>query len=528
MSYIPQIQNTLDPNNSSTTVLAANASFTGTGTNVTRYQSIYVTVFSTQASATNGLTIQFSQDNVNWVTSSSLTVTASQNLSTTINISAQYFRIVYTNGGTLQTTFRLQTCLQVTTTVMAARINALQDSGAYVPLSSDANQNLNIAIANPISGFGDISEVQIHPHTQVNFLYGLNGNQMTGFNVSSGTVTSTGQMVVLTSGTTSGGTATAQSLNRLPTRGGQGSTCRFSALFTTGVASTTQIAGIGDAVNGYFFGYNGIAFGIATRVNSVTTWVAQTAWNNDVMDGSNGLLNPSGVNLVPTDGNIYQIKFQYLGFGSIFFFVMSPSNGTFQLVHIIKYPNANTTVQLTNSSLPLLWQSTTASTSSVIVKTAGGALMHDGLITLGSSGTYGTDNNKTTITTLTSILTLKNVATFNTFTNNGQITLRYLSVNTPTTATMCVCRLILNGTLGGTPAYTNINSINSIAAVDTAGTTVTNGIVKFSATFGVNGNLFLDLSKYKIYLNPNDIISVACVSSASASISVALTWSEDL
>ena len=144
MSYIPQIQNTLDPNNSSTTVLAANASFTGTGTNVTRYQSIYVTVFSTQASATNGLTIQFSQDNVNWVTSSSLTVTASQNLSTTINISAQYFRIVYTNGGTLQTTFRLQTCLQVTSTVMAARINALQDSGAYVPLSSDANQNLNI------------------------------------------------------------------------------------------------------------------------------------------------------------------------------------------------------------------------------------------------------------------------------------------------------------------------------------------------------------------------------------------------
>ncbi len=102
---------TVSTNNSSTATLTANSIFTGTGEDVTSFRSIVVTVASDQASASGGVSLQFSQDNSNWDTKVLFQYVnaAGAGVPFTVNVIGKFFRVVYTNGGTNQGSFRLQT-----------------------------------------------------------------------------------------------------------------------------------------------------------------------------------------------------------------------------------------------------------------------------------------------------------------------------------------------------------------------------------------------------------------------------------
>jgi hypothetical protein len=103
---------TISTNNSSTTPLGIDAAFTGTADDVKDYSSVTVNVFADQASATDGLAIQWSSNGTNWdIASEAFTVTASTGRSFRFSPLARYLRIIYTNGGTGQGAFRLQTIL---------------------------------------------------------------------------------------------------------------------------------------------------------------------------------------------------------------------------------------------------------------------------------------------------------------------------------------------------------------------------------------------------------------------------------
>lgn len=106
----------VDSNNSTTTTLLANATYTGTSTSVLPYSSISVILYSNVASATQGLAIEFSMDGTNWDDSSTFSFTpgtgVNQGQTFKSPARSQYYRIQYTNGATNQTTFRLQTVLK--------------------------------------------------------------------------------------------------------------------------------------------------------------------------------------------------------------------------------------------------------------------------------------------------------------------------------------------------------------------------------------------------------------------------------
>lgn len=95
--------------NSSTTTLAAGGVFTGTSEDVTEYADIRVTVFADVASATDGLSMQQSANGTNWDVTDVYTIAAGAGRTFSLGASARFFRLVYTNGGTIQTAFRLQT-----------------------------------------------------------------------------------------------------------------------------------------------------------------------------------------------------------------------------------------------------------------------------------------------------------------------------------------------------------------------------------------------------------------------------------
>ena len=101
--------------NSTSTPLAGNAIFTGTGEDVKDYGVISIAIYSSHVSATNGLEFQFSPDNTNWYTTdnysySSTAIVKNYSLAPV----ARYFRVKYTNGATLQTSFFIETSYRQT------------------------------------------------------------------------------------------------------------------------------------------------------------------------------------------------------------------------------------------------------------------------------------------------------------------------------------------------------------------------------------------------------------------------------
>jgi hypothetical protein len=99
--------------NSSTANLAGAAVFTGTSEDTTDYALIQVSVFSSHASATDGLSLQQSSDGTNWDITDVYTVAATTAKLISIQPGAKFFRLVYTNGGTLTTSLRIQTLYKV-------------------------------------------------------------------------------------------------------------------------------------------------------------------------------------------------------------------------------------------------------------------------------------------------------------------------------------------------------------------------------------------------------------------------------
>lgn len=118
LSTVPGTPSTgvVSTNNSSTAVLAGAGVFTGTGEDVSAYAAIVINLFTDQLSAASGVSLQFSSDNTHWDIVEAFAITSTQ-LSTgqsyTLTPRAKFFRIVYTNGATLQTAFRLQTVYHV-------------------------------------------------------------------------------------------------------------------------------------------------------------------------------------------------------------------------------------------------------------------------------------------------------------------------------------------------------------------------------------------------------------------------------
>lgn len=400
------------------------------------------------------------------------------------------------------------------------------------------------------SAFGTIETGELTPIMQGDFVYGLN-NQLWNTAVTSGTgatVDTDASRLRIQSGTASGGYAYITSRKILRYRAGQGMTVRFTPLFTAGVANNIQLWGIGEMsanqpLNGYFFGFDGTTFKIFHYNNSATpvAAVAQSSWNGDKVDGTAG----TSFTWNKAFGTPVMIKYPYLGYGDVTFWVQNPTTSEWVLVHTIRYANTTATTQLSNPAMQFIGytRNTATVTNSIMYCGSVGAFISGARSFIGNPK-WGMDNNKTGITTETNILTLKNATTYNTVTNRGMIRINSISVGASTaTGSAVIVRLKMNTTLGGTPAYTavsgttadngvTITSGNSITSYDVAGTTITGGNYIHSLALATGTNApsveIFDLTDKEIIIPPGEILSITGFSTNSATISVAINWSEDI
>lgn len=115
------LRGTVSTANSSTTPLGVSGTFTGTFEEVTDFSMVTVSIFADQNSASNGLVFQWSSDgtNIDRTESSNLDLNVGRAFSLTIR--ARYFRVVYTNGTSGQSVFRLGTVYHPTGTGLVTR-----------------------------------------------------------------------------------------------------------------------------------------------------------------------------------------------------------------------------------------------------------------------------------------------------------------------------------------------------------------------------------------------------------------------
>ena len=388
-----------------------------------------------------------------------------------------------------------------------------------------------------LSPFGDLVIVSLTPLVQLDFVYGINTQTGISTVANSATVDTNTSRLRLQSGTNTAGSAIFQSRKPAKYRPGQGIIARFTSVFTTGVANSTQIIGSGTDMDGYFFGYNGAAFGILHRNAGVDTWVAQSSWNGDKCDGT----GPSTFNWDKTKGCVCQIKYPYLGYGDITFWVQNPTTARWILCHIIRYNNSTSTIQIGNPNLHFYCQSINSGNNTNLTLYCGSV----GFFLAGDRSYVGNpkwalDNSKTTITTETNIFTIKNATTYNGVTNRSLIRFNSVSVASTSNNGVAVLRLKVNPTLGGAPAYTTINGTtadngvtitagNSVASYDTAGTTVTGGMYVFNISIASPaGSGIIDLTPFNIYLAPGEIMTFSGYSTASTTIGISANWTEDI
>ena len=232
--------------------------------------------------------------------------------------------------------------------------------------------------------------------------------------------------------------------------------------------------------------------------------------------------------LDPSKGNIYQVQYQYLGFGNIFFSVENPDTGKFQLAHIIKYANANTTPSLRQPALRFgMYSSSQGSTTDIAVYCASVACFVQGKLTK-TRNPRAVKHTQSVTTSLTNVLTIRNRKSYNSITNQVEIEPQNITIASESSQSVEI-EIRSNATFSGDTNFANAGT-NLVGDVDTTANTVSNGTLLTAFTLGSKGNLSANLSQYEIAVPPSLTLTIAAkvVSGASSNVTAALTYYEDL
>jgi len=154
--------------------------------------------------------------------------------------------------------------------------------------------------------------------------------------------------------TASGDRIIRQSVRYFPYVPGKSQQIVLTGIFGTPDANVNQYIGYGDDLNGLFFTYQGAQFGVllrsATSGSAVDTFIPQTEWNVDKLDG----YGKSQITLDLTKAQIFIIDFQWLGVGRIRFYL--DIEGSTYLVHEINNANNSTVVYMKTPTLPVRYE----------------------------------------------------------------------------------------------------------------------------------------------------------------------------
>jgi hypothetical protein len=268
---------------------------------------------------------------------------------------------------------------------------------------------------------------------------------------------------------------------------------------------------------------------VTAGVDNTINFIPQAAWNIDAR-----LTGSVQEALDPTKGNVYQIQYQYLGFGAIKFFVEDSDSGDFILVHVIEFANTDTIPSVSNPSFRIGWLvNNVGNTTNLTVSGGSASGFIEGLLRR-STPPRAEDNEQLAVgTTLTNIITFRNRITFGNKVNRVEIIPLLASVSTQTNKA-AFFEIRADPVFSGVDLdFAYIDKENSVMEIATDAATVTGGRLLGAATVvaGSSEQLkFNERDEQTFAALPGQTFSIAArvSSGAAADMQATGTWTEDI
>lgn len=249
-------------------------------------------------------------------------------------------------------------------------------------------------------------------------------------------------------------------------------------------------------------------------VTKTSTHVAKSSWNQNTMS-----------DLDPSTLNNYAIAY---GNGNFKFYVEDPDTDDYTLVHIIGFLNANTTVELANSSLRVgLYAASIGSTTDLTIKCSNFSAFIQGEFNK-TRNPRSVKNTQTVSTSFTNVLTIRNRNTYNSFYNQVEVQPVNLTISSESNKNVEV-EIRANPTFSAATNYTNVGT-NLVTDIDKTANTFTGGRLLSSFTVAPSGGESINLSTFEIAVPPSLTLCIAArvTGGASSPVTSTLTYYEDL
>lgn len=284
-----------------------------------------------------------------------------------------------------------------------------------------------------------------------------------------------------------------------------------------------------DELGTFSYSSTGASTGTFTKVKAgnptiVDEFIPQSSWNCDTMDGT----GDSGMILNPTLGNVYSIRYKWLGFGAIYFYIESDTTGRMIPVHRMTFANQSTSPSLRRPSMKTAFLlRSTGGTVAKTLKVGSFAGFNEGTPVEKLDSYFGKEASRLIPTTETNILTIGNKILFNDEVNSGELIIKSVSLAIDGAQTV-IFRFYTNSVLGNDTIADyyinqNISTSSSIAYFDTRSRTLLGGVFLFSIVVAKDSSTRFDFPKIK--LERDETITVTGESSGSSvQSSVAINW----
>jgi hypothetical protein len=379
MTFIPSVLTNNDTNNSSSTTLSSSSSFTGTGSLTTGFDSIIVNIKSNVDSSSGGIQIQFSSDNSTFSTLYSDTYYSSGFFTKSYQITNKYYRIIYTNGSSSQSSFSLISRLSTNSVDNSTQNNSITVFDNEVEATLDAFGKLRVSMPNTLI---DIRFSANSIASGANSMFLKNSSQICS--KLSGSYSATYEKSKAIISGTNAGYYISQSRNYITYQPGKSLLFMSSGIINPSNSNFTSRLGVFDnefttsasyptVNNGVYFEYSSGNASVNLKNDSVTS-ISQSSWNIDKMNGTGS----SGLNLDFTKTQLFVIDMEWLGVGRVRFGFYA--YGRIHYCHQITNINILTSPYTNNINLPICYSlhSTNSSAGSGTIRQICSTIISEG------------------------------------------------------------------------------------------------------------------------------------------------------
>jgi hypothetical protein len=361
----------------------------------------------------------------------------------------------------------------------------------------------------------------------INFQYSNSTRDVTPTVSGSGTTSNSNQRATV-SITGAVGSARLQTVDAIRYRPGHEVTSQFTAVFEGAQSGVNHYIGLLDTTDGIAWGMQDGVFGVWFIENSTETFVPQSAFNGDKLDGT----GESGFVVDPTMMNIYQVQYGWLGIAPLILSIYTGSDTGWVRAHTFDFVNSQAIPHLRNPSLPisvLVRRLSGTGTDANLRTSSVRAGVVSGDLELNSSNrwfAFTSVDFPHVSTVRNNVFTLRNKATYQGLTNHIVVELGIVAFDNSTNKTVAFYG-VDGATLAGNSPFTDIDTANSVMEVSTGGT-LSGGTRGPSTIRRSNSDIRTDVRGTGILIYPGRTFTFETQSGAgtNGTVSISARWVE--